>query len=89
MSFAKKEDIDLFLRRTMATLTENPLLEQQLEDDQLIQEVGINSIKIVNLIVHIELNFDIVFEDEELLTENFTTLRVISEQIKKKLGVAS
>jgi acyl carrier protein len=81
------QDIMGFLRKLIADLTENPMLEQQLGDDQLIQESGMDSLRIINLIVQIELNYEVAFDDEELLTENFATLNLIHKQIKQKLDV--
>lgn len=88
MSSTKEQEIKLFLRKSIANLTGNKLLELQLLDEQLIQEVTMDSIQIINLIVQIELNYNIAFNDEELLFENFATLKVISERIMKKLSVS-
>ncbi|WP_239617712.1 phosphopantetheine-binding protein [Cohnella mopanensis] len=87
MSLSKEQEINAFLRHTIAKLTEDPALEQLLKDDQLIQGAGMDSIRIINMIVQIELNYDIAFDDEELQIENFATLKVIGEQIMHKLGV--
>ncbi|TXK84584.1 phosphopantetheine-binding protein [Paenibacillus sp. N3.4] len=88
IQLTKEQEIMGFLRKTIANLTENPALEQELEDDQLIQQAGMDSVRIIKLIVEIELNYEIAFDDDELLTENFATLKVIGEQINQKLGVS-
>lgn len=47
--------------------------------------LGLDSIKSVALIVDLEVAFDITFDDEELLFENFSTLSKISERVRDKL----
>ncbi|OAS17720.1 phosphopantetheine-binding protein [Paenibacillus oryzisoli] len=88
IQLTKEQQIVSFLRKTIAHLTETPSLEHELGDDQLIQEVGMDSVRIIKLIVEIELNLEIAFDDDELLTENFATLMVINKQINQKLGVS-
>lgn len=47
--------------------------------------LGLDSIKSVHLIVEIEEKFNIIFEDEELLFENFSALDKIVDRIQSKL----
>jgi len=82
-----KEQMVVFLRRTIANLTENPLLEQQLEEDQNLQSVGMDSLQIMNLVVEIEMKSNIEFDDDELVMDNFETIHAITSQIGKKRGV--
>lgn len=46
---------------------------------------GLDSIKTVELIVELEECFGITFSDEELLFENFATVRLIVDRIRGKL----
>ncbi|GJM73157.1 hypothetical protein HMSSN036_53730 [Paenibacillus macerans] len=50
---------------------------------------GLDSIKTVELIVELEECFDITFSDEELLFENFATVRLIVDRIRGKLVAPS
>ena len=45
---------------------------------------GLNSLATIKLILQLELEFEIEFSDEELLTENFNTLSKIMDQISNK-----
>lgn len=47
--------------------------------------LGLNSIKTIALVVELEERFDITFEDDELLFENFATIRTIADRISGKL----
>lgn len=49
-------------------------------------EIDIDSIAIVELISIIEEKFGIVFTDEELMPESFSTLSVLAKLIEGKLG---
>ena len=46
---------------------------------------GLDSVNTVMLIVELEEALDILFEDHELLFENFSTLRIIEDLVKRKL----
>ncbi|WFA85533.1 acyl carrier protein [Paenibacillus amylolyticus] len=51
-----------------------------------LNDLGICSIKVIRLIVLLEEHFDITFNDEELLVENFNTLSNILNIIQLKLN---
>ncbi|MFF2154439.1 acyl carrier protein [Paenibacillus chitinolyticus] len=48
--------------------------------------LGMDSFNSVKLIVKLEEVFDITFDDEELLFENFSTINKILECVKSKLN---
>lgn len=68
---------------------------KKLQDDLQIKEdisellylgtLGLDSLKIIFLIVELEASFNITFSDEELLYENFSSLDNIVERISGKL----
>lgn len=58
---------------------------ETLSIDDLLIEKGLDSMKSIHLIVQLEEKFDIVFEDEEILFENFATINTIMNNIKGKL----
>ena len=82
----KEDSINGVLRQKIASLTENPLLEQQLEKDHFIQNVGMDSLRIMNLVIQLEQHYDIIFDDHELSVSNFETIEVITHKIIQKLG---
>lgn len=73
---------------------ENKIVEKLQEVLETVKEIatgedlaglGLDSIRSVALIVELEEAFDIMFDDEELLFENFSTLNKISERVIGKL----
>lgn len=54
-------------------------------DDNLFT-AGIQSISSISLLIELENEFNIVYEDEELLLDNFSTIRLIVEKLKQKLS---
>ncbi|MFC5404216.1 acyl carrier protein [Cohnella soli] len=50
---------------------------------------GLDSIKVVELIVELEETFGIIFYDDELLFENFSTIQLIVDRIQGKLVAPS
>jgi acyl carrier protein len=84
---SKKEEVVRFLRCKIAELTDNPELELQDDNHDKLTEMGMDSVKTINLIVQIEQHFDIIFEDEELIVEYFSTIDRFAENILNKLGI--
>jgi acyl carrier protein len=82
-----RDEVIQFLRRTIASLVEDPELEHTLDDDQLLQAAGMDSIRIMNLLVRIETEYEIMFDDDELLLENFESIHVIADRISQKAGI--
>ncbi|MCP1311562.1 acyl carrier protein [Paenibacillus tyrfis] len=58
---------------------------QQYDLDQELGQLGLDSMKSVALVIDLEEQFDIIFEDEELLVENFSSLQKIIEIVECKL----
>lgn len=81
------EDITSLLKTKIAELKLNPDFVSHLEDHQPLADVGIDSANTIYLVVQIEQHFNITFEDEELLLENFSTLHIITSKIQEKLGL--
>lgn len=69
------------------TLKVQEVLEtkQNISLDEELSNVGLDSLKSVALIVNLEECFDIVFEDEELLFEYFSTIQKIADRVAAKL----
>ncbi len=47
---------------------------------------GVDSVRLFDMAVGLEEDFDISFEDEELQVENFDTVAAIAERIQSKLS---
>lgn len=50
-----------------------------------LSQLGLDSMKAMALLVELEDTFDILYQDDELLFENFSTIQSISERIYGKL----
>ncbi|QJC53257.1 acyl carrier protein [Paenibacillus albicereus] len=88
MSGNSVEDIKRFLRSSVAGLAKDRPSAGGPEDDEPIRNAGIDSMQLIHLVVQIETAYDIAFEDDEMLLENFRTIAVIADRIVQKLGVA-
>ena len=82
-----EQDIILFVIDRVADLTSRPELAEELNGDAPLEDAGVDSVLLVNLMIQIEQQYDIFFEDDELLQENFATARVISQRILAKRAV--
>jgi len=89
MSAFPKEEVTKITRNRIALIMGEPELEEQIEDHVPLAEYGMDSIKMINLIVQLEDQFQIEFEDEELLMENFGDLDKTISVLMDKLGVAT
>lgn len=80
----ERDKVVLYLKEKIAEITENPELEQGADVHALIRDMGMDSLRIVQLIVHIEQRFQISFEDEELVIDFFSTIDQFASSIAKK-----
>ncbi len=53
--------------------------------ESLTETYGVDSVRLFDMIVGMEEAFQISFEDEELLLENFDTVRAITDRVRDKL----
>ncbi|MFD0697446.1 phosphopantetheine-binding protein [Paenibacillus sp. GCM10027628] len=83
----QKEEVYRFLRTRIAELAENDQFIQQTDIHDQIMEMGIDSVKMINLIVQIEKQYEIMFDDEEMVLENFATIHLFANSILGKLGI--
>jgi acyl carrier protein len=75
--------MESFVRNLVRTLLET---EEEFDDDMSLSMLGLDSIKTIQIIVEIEEHYQIVFEDEILKPENFSSLRKIVEMTRKCLS---
>ncbi|SLK20135.1 MULTISPECIES: acyl carrier protein [Paenibacillus] len=78
------EDLkDIVIKNIAQCLQVTNIKEIDMHDN--LNDLGVCSIKMIRLIVILEEHFDIIFNDEELLFENFNTLSNILNIIQLKL----
>uniref|UniRef100_UPI003FF0B924 acyl carrier protein n=1 Tax=Candidatus Fimivicinus sp. TaxID=3056640 RepID=UPI003FF0B924 len=51
--------------------------------DANLMEAGMDSLTTIKLIIHLENTFHFSYEDDDLLEENFKTMNIIADYIKK------
>ncbi|OXM83877.1 acyl carrier protein [Paenibacillus rigui] len=78
-----KDSITNFVRSKVKEILQT---EEALTLDQELASLGMDSFNSMNLVIEFEKEFGIIFDDEELLFENFATLRHMSDRICSKLG---
>ncbi len=54
--------------------------------DENLNRVGVDSVNFIQIIIGLEDNLHIVFDDEELLLDNLNTLNKLEKVINQKLG---
>lgn len=72
------------IERVQNTVRKVLNVNHELDDYQSLLEMGLDSLKTMQLIIEIEKGFHFTFEDEELLMSNFITVNRIVEIIEKK-----
>ncbi|GGF90583.1 acyl carrier protein [Paenibacillus aceti] len=81
-----EQHIHLFLKKAISSLLERPELLEELTADTQLSEIGMDSVMLVNLMVHIEQEYQVFYEDDELLEENFATIGKIGQIINDKVS---
>jgi acyl carrier protein len=74
-----------YLKTSLAELLEKPSITEELTEHTDLFSVGMDSVTLVNLVVLVEEEFDIFFEDDELLAEHFQTIESVWKRIESKL----
>ncbi|MBQ4524244.1 MAG: hypothetical protein IJA10_15050 [Lachnospiraceae bacterium] len=78
------DDIKQTIRKVLVELVE--LDESEMKDDKLfIEEMGVNSITIVQVFLSCQDKYDVVLADEMNLAEPLS-IRTLAEKVYKKLG---
>lgn len=78
-----KEAITLFLTELVGEHIGEA--EKQITATTELSQYGIDSVALVKIIVQIEQHFDIFFEDDEMVSENFDNIQVIADRIVEKV----
>lgn len=81
MSFKRLDVLEKVKTRVLETLK----VSENIDENEDLTLKGLDSIKTVELIVDLEEAFEIAFQDEEMLTENFISISKITDRILTKL----
>jgi acyl carrier protein len=79
-----KTNIELI--SSIILIVEEILLIKEILPNQDLFIIGLDSMKAINLVVRLEEQFVIIFDDDELLIQNFSTIEKINYLVQKKLG---
>jgi acyl carrier protein len=75
LSVEQDKVITIIKKKIMESITQDIIIEEVLLTDYF------NSLSMMKLIVDLESEFDITFDDDELLFDNFSTLSKFNNQI--------
>jgi acyl carrier protein len=82
-----KEDIKLLISNKIAELLKLSNSPHPIDGDEVLSNIGMDSLIMINFIVQIEQEFEITFIDDEMLLENFKTINIVVENILIKIGI--
>jgi len=57
-----------------------------IQDDVALESIGLDSISYITLLVELEEELDIEFEDEDLVIDNFRNINAILSLVKERIG---
>jgi acyl carrier protein len=60
-------------------------LEQELGENDNLEDKGLDSVHSMQLIIELEKLFDIEFDDDDLILDNFSTIKEIYQIVSTKL----
>lgn len=79
-------NIDAKLKRIVIKLADSLVKSEEVNDNShLISDFGYDSIQIIQLVVEIEKEFKMEFDDEDLTNETFLTYGSLKKTLAKKL----
>lgn len=76
--------MEILLRELSAKVKVLLETDREVEADAELKQSGFDSVLIMQLIVELEQSYDIEFDDDDMLQENFSTIRKIAERIELK-----
>ena len=86
--YAARSDTVQYLKKKIAEMTDNPALEEHADIHDQIRDMGVDSLRMIQLLVHIEQHFDIAFDDDELIIDYFSTIDQFAASIARKMASA-
>ncbi len=79
-------DTELRVKGILKKVLGNDELIDKLDAEQNLSDLGITSVNFIKIIVLVEDEFDIEFDDEDLKFENFNTIANVSAYIEDKIS---
>ncbi len=80
------KELELKVRSIIGEIVDNKLQLEQLTIEDDITKVGVNSISFIKLIVAIEDEYGIKFNNEDLIDDKLTILKHLIFHIQKKIN---
>lgn len=74
------------LKEIIISTMELDMTPEELKGDNLVDEIGFNSVDALEILVWVENTFDMRFPDEDLSSELLTTLDNLADYIIKRKG---
>lgn len=78
-------DIELAIREILCDNVELLKPINLIEKKEPLIELGLDSISLIRVILNIEEKFNIIFDDDDLLAENFMDIESFTNYVKTKL----
>ncbi len=74
------------MRETITELIRNVIsldADREIKDDENLIDLGLDSIKTIEIVVELEDGFDIEIDEDDLMLDNFSTISKIMELVKR------
>lgn len=82
----KKNEIESKIKKILTENLEIEISEEDIVGDDLISELGINSVDAISIFISIEDVFGITIDDEDLSADLISSLNKISQYIMSKMS---
>lgn len=79
------DEIEVRVRKVLKEVFGNPDRIDQLGSEQNLTDLGITSVSFIKIIIVLEEEFDIQFEDEDLKFEQLNTIKSVAAYVESKL----
>lgn len=69
----------------LTVLKIEPEIIKELSPDETLNRIGVDSVNFIEIVISLEEEFNIAFEDDELLLQNLNTINKLKNVISNKL----
>ncbi len=70
----------------LTVLKIQPEIIRELSPDETLNRIGVDSVNFIEIVISLEEEFNIAFEDDELLLQNLNTINKLKRIISNKLN---